>query len=249
MGALFTCEGSASSLWQVEAGSIFVDGGDGSNKREPSDPPRTWRQPVVILLGFVVAVVVVIYTLYPTDELAENPPEASPVATTTTTKQAIGTTTITASTTTTIPLWRAIRDATAFKASDVWGFCVRASPVTHDFGGIIAYGGGRILDADEWIESLSQDDWLLKHDDLMEAFLQEVTEAGMALDSDHRTVLESVATYLQLADNALHDALQAIDDGEPDPSWAYHIARIESLCARAKEVLRTMQAMTAVYRP
>jgi hypothetical protein len=229
----------------VEDGNIFVDDGDGSDKPVPSDPPRTWWLLAVTIVGLVVAVVVVISTQRPTNELADNPPEASPVATTTTITQAITTTPTTMPTTTTIAVRRVIGDTTAFMVSDVRDFCVGASAFTNEGERPIAFGGSRILDADEWIESLGQDDWFLKHSDFLEVFLQEVSEAGMARDPHRRNLLPSVATYLVLADEALHDALQALDEGEPDPSWAYHISRIESSCAGANATMMAMLAMSA----
>lgn len=231
-------------LGQVEDGYFFVDGGDGSTESEPIHPPRTRWALAITIIGFAVAVVVVIATQLSTDELTGNPPEASPLATTTTT-QATATTTITRSTTTTTGVGRVIGDAPAFTASDVRDFCTGASAFTNESESSTASGGSRVLDGDQWIESLSQDDWYLNHGDFLDAFLQEVSEAGMELEPHRRNLLPSVGTYLVLADEALHDALQALDKGEPDPSWAYHVLRIESSCARANATMMAMDAMSA----
>ncbi len=221
----------------MEDDKIHVVERDGSGENsELSDLLDRWRIPAAAVLGLLVVVVFLVSAQRGTDAPPSNSPEALPVVSTTqptSTTTSIPATT-TPPTTTTIALGQVIRDAAAFMVSDVRDFCVRASP----------FGTNRIPDADEWIESLSHDDWLLKLGDSLEGFERKVSEAGAALDWYRRNLLNSVPRDLRLADEALRDALYAMDDGDPD-EWAYHVARVESSCARASATIVAMLAMSA----
>lgn len=216
----------------MEGGDVrVVDDGTGGESG-PWDPARSWWVAAATAIGVVAAVVLLISTLRSNDQPPSDAPEVTPAAPTSTT-QAIATTTNPQTITTTTSLGRVIRDIAAFMGPDIRSFCIRASPFVTD----------RILEVEEWVESLDEDDWILRHGDVVDAFESNVSEAGEAVDVYRRTLLESVSQNLRAADSALHDAVNAAHDGDHD-EWLHQVARIEIFCAKANATVSAMVAMS-----
>jgi hypothetical protein len=205
-----------------------IDDGSG-DEPEPWNPARSWRVAVAAVIGSVVAVVLLVPALRSPEEPPNYPLEAAPAAATTT---APLTTTAEQPTTTTIALELVMIDMSTLLGAEVREFCGRASPFRRD----------RIIDVDEWHESLDDDDWLLNHDSSELEF--KVWDAAEALDLERGYLLGLVANYIGEAHDALSDALNAVSDDSEPQEWMYHVARIEISCARANATIVAMLGMS-----
>jgi hypothetical protein len=232
----------------MEEGNVVVDAGDGSRRREPSDPPRKWWLPMATFIGVAVAVVVVVATQRSAEELPDNPPEASPAATTTTTPPTtttlqLTTTTPPLTTTSTIAVGQTIRVLANLIEPDIRAFCERASPLGTDELDEFGATAPMLKEVGEWRQSLNDEDFWTLHGEPFKAVLSEIGEVWVTLDVTYGVLLNSISDNFMDADFALHGAVQAADEGDSD-EWTHSVARIERFCSRATTTIATMVAMS-----
>lgn len=213
----------------MEDDNVHVDDSDGPAGREPSDPPRTWWLPAATVVGLIFAVIVLVATQRPTDELSDNTPEASPALTTTT---APSTTTAAAATTTTTVWWGATEAAAEFQAV-VQDVCERASLV----------GADGMQPVDEgWVESLFIDgEWMYYS---VERVVFEMAQARNAQNEELVGLLEGVADHLEDAEAATDFVLRHTAPVGSD-EWTYQVLLGERHCAAAAATITTMVATPA----
>jgi hypothetical protein len=215
----------------VEDGNIFVDDGDGSDEHEPLDPPRRWRLLAIVILGLVVAVVVVIYTQRPSDELADYPPEASPVLITT--QPTATTTSIPATTTTqtTTTLW--LGGSTLLVRTEA--LCRTINP--------------SVRTSDQWVAEVYVVD-IVGVKVGLESFGIESEVARVRNDQGFQLVaiLDPVLADLRHALDSMDNALEALREEAPD-RWQHQVDLAERHCEQAITTLESIVSTLYTEQP
>jgi hypothetical protein len=215
----------------VEGDNVrVVDDGSG-DEPEPWSPARRWRLAALAAIGLLLAALLLAPALRSTEEPPSYPPEAAPATTTT------------ELTTTTIALELVMDNISALVEPEVRSFCERASPLTTE----------RILDINEWVESIEDADWFTyrpvedkdygNHVNSVVFFEFELWEASADLDWERTKLLGSVGYYMSDAHEALHIAVDAAYNGEPE-EWTYQVAQMEIFCAKAAATIEAMVGMS-----
>jgi hypothetical protein len=200
-----------------------------ADQRQLRDTTNRWRI-------FAVASIVVLFTvlrLAPTlrsgEEPQRNPTEALPAATTTTSAQTSGE----QPTTTTTEVGHVMRDLANAIAPDIRAFCERASPV-----GLAGH-----KDVDVWTDSVNNTEFRAIEVQVLVGLASEVDAVRNTLNVQQISFLNSIQNNLIAAEDALQDALQAIE-AEQAADWLYHVVRIERFCGRVTASVTAMAVLS-----